>query len=187
MTMVLPIILVLLTAMLVAAAGWKISDPQNAPAGALAALLLFLFHPGFCQAIVTSSPWDALFVMLFVAAWLWTEHWSPFMRSWVLAGIYAFGLWVGSPLALWGLFAMVPWVLFNRRPLVAVGSMLQVLLAGLALFSVSWGGVWLVTPGIGRPIFAPIAAGNPKPIVPNPPEERKVRGLIYLYHWAAHI
>jgi hypothetical protein len=152
--MALPIILVLLTAVLVAAAGWKLSDPQNSTAGAVSALLLFLFHPGLRTAIITSSPWDAIFVMLFVAAWLWMEHWSLFMRSWVLAGIYAFGLWIGSPLVLWGLFAMVPWVLFNRRPLMAVGSMLNVLLGGLAIFAVTWGGAWLFTPSIGRPIFA---------------------------------
>jgi len=154
MTTVLPIILVLLTASLVAAAGWKMSDPPNSPAGAIAALLLFLFHPGLRTSFMTSSPSDALFVMLFVAAWLWMEHWSLFMRSWVLAGIYAFGFWVGSPLVLWGLFAMVPWVLFNRRPLMAVGSMLLVLLGGLAIFAVTWGAAWLFTPEIGRPLFA---------------------------------
>lgn len=154
MATILPIILVLLTAVLAAAAGWKMSDPPNSPAGAASALLLFLLHPGLRQSIATSSAWDALFVMLFVAAWLWMEHWSLFMRSWSLAGIYAFGLWIGSPLVLWGLIAMVPWVLFNRRPLVAVGSMLNVLLGGLAIFAVTWGGAWLFAPGIGRPIFA---------------------------------
>jgi len=155
MTMVLPIILVLLTADLVAAAGWKMADPQNSSAGAISALLLFLLHPAFRTSFATSSPWDAFFVMLFVASWLWMEHWSLFMRSWALAAIYAFGLWIGSPLVLWGLVAMVPWVLFNRRPLAAVGSMLLVLLGGLAIFVVTWGGAWFFIPGIGRPVFAP--------------------------------
>ena len=154
MSTIIPIALVFLTAVLVAAAGWKMSDALHSPAGAISALLLFLLHPGLRSSFATSSPWDACFVMLFVAAWLWMEHWSVFMRSWVLAGIYAFGLWVGSPLVLWGLVAMVPWVLFNRRPWMAIISLLMVLIGGLAIFAVTWGGAWLFVSQIGRPLFA---------------------------------
>jgi len=39
----------------------------------------------------------------------------------------------------------------------------------------------------GKAICAPMAAGKPKPIVPSPPEVRKVRGLSYLKNCAAHI
>ena len=55
------------------------------------------------QPLRTSSPWDGLFVMLFISAWLWMEHWSLFMRSWVLAVVYSFGFWIGSPFVLWGI------------------------------------------------------------------------------------
>lgn len=141
------------SAVLVFAAGWRLCSPQNA-AGGTAALLLFLFHPAILAGMQSSSPWDSLFVMLFVTAWLWMEHWSVFMRSWVLAGIFSVGLWLGSPFVLWGLMAMVPWVLFNRRPLAAVGSLLTVLLGGLTLFAVSWVTVWQFAPAIGRPLFS---------------------------------
>ncbi len=127
--------------------------PQNSIAGGTAALLLFLLHPAILYSIQNSSPWDALFVMFFISAWLWMEHWSLFMRSWVLAGVYAFGLWVGSPFVLWGLIAMIPWVIFNRRPLAAVGSLVTVFLGGLLLFSVTWGAVWFLIPNLGRPLF----------------------------------
>ncbi len=39
----------------------------------------------------------------------------------------------------------------------------------------------------GRPIFAPIAAGTAKPIVPSPPELSHERGFSYLMNCAAHI
>ena len=138
---------------LVFGAAWRMVPSQNSAAGGMGALLLFLLHPAFLSGIQNSSPWDALFVMLFVTAWLWMEHWSVFMRSWILAGVYAFGLWVGSPFVFWGLIAMVPWVLFNRRPLWALASFLTVFLGGLALFSVTWGGAWLLMPELGRPLF----------------------------------
>src|SRR4051794_29614858 len=97
MPSVLPIILILLTAALVFAAGWRMLPRQNAPAGGIGALILFLFHPSLLWLMQTSSGWDGIFIMVFLTAWLWMEHWSLFMRSWVLAGIFSFGLWVGSP------------------------------------------------------------------------------------------
>jgi len=39
----------------------------------------------------------------------------------------------------------------------------------------------------GLAICAPMAAGKPKPMVPSPPEEMKVRGSVYSKNWAAHI
>jgi len=48
---------------------------------------------------------------------------------------------------------MVPWILFNRRPLPAVGSFLTIFLGGLLFFSVTWGAAWFLIPTIGRPLF----------------------------------
>src|ERR1017187_10054550 len=154
MSTIIQELLVAATALLVFAAGWRMLSGPNSRAGGLAALLLFLLHPAILPTMSSSSSWDSLFVMLFVTAWLWMEHWSLFMRSWVLAAIYAFGLWIGSPFVLWGLAAMVPWVLFNRRPLPAVGSLVTVFFGGFVIFGITWGGAWLLTPEIGRPLFA---------------------------------
>jgi hypothetical protein len=153
MSMVVPLTLVALVAVLVFAAGSRMCAPQNAIAGGVGALLLFLLHPVILAGISNSSPWDALFVMLFVCAWLWMEHWSLFMRSWVLAGVYALGLWLGSPFVLWTLVALIPWVIFNRRPLDAAICLFTIFLGGIFLFTVSWGVAWLVIPNLGRPIF----------------------------------
>jgi hypothetical protein len=153
MAPVLPYVVIVFVALLVFAAGWRMCPPQNAIAGGIGALLFFLLHPAFLSGIQNSSTWDALFVMLVVTAWLWMDHWSLFMRSWVLAGIYAFGLWVGSSFVLWGLVAMVPWVIFSRRPLAAVGSLLTVFLGGIFLFSITWGAAWFLIPHLGRPLF----------------------------------
>src|SRR5882672_6997493 len=153
MTAVLPVSLVALTALLVFAAGWRMCPPQNAIAGGTGSVLLFLLHPSVLSGIQNSSPWDAFYVMLFLCAWLWVEHWSLFMRSWVLAGIYAFGLWVGTPFVLWGLVALVPWVVFNRRPLDAAVSLMTIFIGGLFLFSASWGVAWFIIPNLGRPFF----------------------------------
>jgi len=149
----LPAMLVTLTAFLVFAAGWRMLPPNNSAAGGTAALLLFLLHPSVVSGMQNSSAWDAFFVMVFLTAWLWMQDWSLFMRSWVLAGIYAFGLWVGSPFALWGLVAMVPWVIFNRRPLPAVGSLVNVFFGGLFIFTATWGVAWFLVPNLGRPLF----------------------------------
>jgi len=154
MPTILPGLLAASTAILVFAAGWRMLSPQNSAAGGTVALLLFVLHPAFLSTLKTSSAWDALFVMLFVAAWLGMEHWSLFMRSWALAGVFSFGLWIGSPFVLWGLVAMVPWVLFNRRPWVATMSLLTVLVGGLTIFAATWGSAWLLAPEIGRPLFS---------------------------------
>jgi hypothetical protein len=154
MSTIIPDFLVAVTAILVVVAGWRMLAPQNPAAGGVVALLLFLLHPAFHSSVQVSSAWDSFFVMLFVSAWLLMEHWSLFMRSWVLAGVFAIGLWIGSPFVLWGLVAMVPWVIFNRRPWMAVVSLLTVLIGGLVIFTITWGGAWLLTPEIGRPLFA---------------------------------
>src|ERR1041384_484869 len=138
MSSIVPMLVIPLTAALVFAAGYRMVHPAQSRMGGTSALLLFLSHPNLSAALQTTSPWDAFFVMLFVCTWLWTEHFSLFMRSWILAGIFAMGLWLGSPFVLWGMVAMVPWVLFNRRPLPAVGSFLTVFLGGLFLFLVTW-------------------------------------------------
>src|SRR5256885_4348069 len=139
MTIATQAILPALTAMLVFIAGWQMCPPQNAMAGGVGAFLLFVLHPAFLSGIRDSSPWDAFFVMFFVCSWLGMEDWSLFMRSWVLAGVFAFGMWVGSSFVFWGMVAMVPWVVFNRRPLAAVGSLLTVFIGGVVIYVATWG------------------------------------------------
>src|SRR5882724_8415502 len=153
MTTVLLAVLPVLTAALVFTAGWRMCPPQNAVAGGAGALLLFVLHPAFLSGIRDSSPWDAFFVMFFVCSWQGMEDWSLFMRSWVLAGVFAFGLWVGSSFVFWGMVAMVPWVVFNRRPLAAVGSLLTVFLGGGIIYGTVWGAANLVLHDLGHPIF----------------------------------
>ena len=155
MTMAILTALSVLTVALVFAAGWQMAPPQNAVAGGTGALLLLVLHPAFLCGFRASSPWDAFFVMFFLCAWLWMENWSLFMRSWILAGIFAFGLWVGTSFVLWGIVALVPWVVFSRRPLEALVSLLTVLLGGLAIFGATWGAASLVLPNLGRPFFSP--------------------------------
>src|SRR4029077_21184022 len=130
MSSILPAVLVAFTAVLVFAAGWRMVPPQHSLVGGGTSLLFFLLHPALLSGVQNSSPWDAFFVMLFVCAWLWMEHWSLFMRSWLLAGVYAFGLWGVSPIALWAIIALVPWVVFNRRPLDALASLLTIFFGG---------------------------------------------------------
>jgi len=153
MTIAMQAILPALTAMLVFIAGWRMCPPQNAMAGGVGAFLLFVLHPAFLSGIRDSSPWDAFFVMFFVCAWLAMEHWSLFMRSWVLAGVFAFGVWVGSSFVFWGIVAMVPWVVFNRRPLAAAGSLLTVFLGGFVIYGVTWGAASFCIRNLGHPIF----------------------------------
>src|SRR5882762_4343783 len=109
MAMMVPASLMVFIAALVFLSGWGMRPSQNAIVGGTFSLFFFLLHPALLSGIQNASPWDAVFVMLFVSAWLCMENWSLFMRSWVLAGLFAFGLWVGSPFVLWGLVAMVPW------------------------------------------------------------------------------
>jgi hypothetical protein len=153
MTTVLVATLGVVVVALVFAAGWRMVPPQNAVAGAGAAVLFFVLHPAFVSGFQESSPWDSAFIMLFIVSWLWMEHWSLFMRSWVLAGIYAFGLWVGSPFVLWILVSLACWIFFNRRPLEALGSSLTIFIGGVVLFSVTWGAAWFLIPNLGRPLF----------------------------------
>ncbi len=153
MTLTLSVLLLVVLAALVFSAGWRMVPPAHGVLGGCVASLLFLIHPSVFPGFKNVSLWGPLFVILFLCAWLWMENWSLFMRSWVLAGVYAFGLWVGSSFVLWGLVAMVPWVLFNRRPLAAVGSLATVLIGGVVIFSVTWGVAYLTLPAIDLPLF----------------------------------
>ena len=155
MTTVLFAVLPALTAALVFIAGWRMSPPQNALPGGTGALLFFVLHPAFLSGFRDSSPWDAFFVMFFVCAWLAMEHWSLFMRSWVLAGVFAFGMWVGSSFVFWGMVAMVPWVVFNRRPLAATGSLLTVFIGGFVIYTATWGLASLCIRNLGHPLYTP--------------------------------
>ena len=60
------------------------------------------------------------------------------MRAILLAGVWSLFLWVHLPAAIILLVAMIPWVLYNRRPTVALGVFLTVVILGTALFITLW-------------------------------------------------
>ena len=64
----------------------------------------------------------------------------------------------------------------------------------MAAVAISWEFIWndpspamQTTVASGFATAAPMAAGKPKPMVPSPPEERKVRGNSRGKNWCAHI
>ena len=64
----------------------------------------------------------------------------------------------------------------------------------MAAVAISWEFIWndpspamQTTVASGRATAAPMAAGKPKPMVPRPPEDRKVRGRSRCRNWWAHI
>ncbi len=132
--------LLTMTAALVFALGWRLGRAQSPLFGGVFALLLFVLHPLVLSGAVAISAWDGFFSALFFLAWSWMEEWSLFMRSWILAGLFAFGLWMGSSLVFWIPMAMLPWVVFSRRPMDALVKFLTIVLGGLFLFGLLWGG-----------------------------------------------
>ena len=110
-------------------------------AGAVA-IVLFLINPVTVLLGLTGfiSPpgLAALFAALFVAVWLSLEHWSLFMRSLTLGFLFAIGLACGASTTAWIVLALIPWVLFNRRPLSAVGFFTTVVGGGTLLYAVVW-------------------------------------------------
>ena len=64
----------------------------------------------------------------------------------------------------------------------------------MAAVAISWLFIWNdpspathTTVLSGHPMAAPTAAGKPKPMVPRPPDEMKLRGTSRSTCWAAHI
>lgn len=134
------------TTALVGILGARLCRNSNSTLGAGAAVLLYASHPLVLHQNVYVSAWDGLIAVLFFAAWVWMEEWSLFMRSWILSGIYAFALWLGSAFIWWIPLAMLPWMALSRRPLNAFVKLVTIVLGGLALFGVVWGGVAVFAP-----------------------------------------
>lgn len=134
------------TTLLVGALGWALGKTYSARVGALGSILLFGLHPIVFQPAWQVSAWDAFFLTLFFASWLWMEAWSLFMRSWILAGIYAFGLWLGSPFIWWIPIAMLPWITFCRRPVDGLVKLATIVIGGFVLFGSVWGVVAFFAP-----------------------------------------
>ncbi len=111
--------------------GWRACREYNALFGGITALLLYVTHPLVFSGAIAISAWDAFFGVFFFLAWSAMEDGSLFMRSWILAGVYAFGLWVGSSFIFWIPLAMLPWMAFSRRPSHALGQLATVVIGGL--------------------------------------------------------
>lgn len=124
-------------------AGWGWADARYRLSGATLALALVAIHPLAIVLPLTLGYlggylWAPLFLMVFVNTMIAVENWSAFMRSIVLAVAWSLFLWVHLPTALCVLVAMIPWVLYNRRPMTAMGIFLTVLILGAVMFSGSW-------------------------------------------------
>lgn len=136
-------VLALAVALTLFGAMLRTAERLPVPLAALAAGF-FLFNP----LTFTYTLWapqaaclrDALIVLLFCGFWLSSEHWSIFMRSLLLAGAYMVALWTGSAAAFWIPVALVPWVVFNRRPATAAASSAVIVLVALG----AYGALWLI-------------------------------------------
>lgn len=130
---------VLATAALLFAAGQVLTEGRLALAGAVATVFFFLLNPVILQASVApataKAPQEALYVLLFCLCWIWMKDWSPFMRAIVSAVLFGIGLGLGAHSCFWIVLALVPWVLFSRRPLGAAATLLTVTLLGSLLYS----------------------------------------------------
>lgn len=151
------VILVLLSAILVFATAWRLAPRSRGLAGGVIAVIFYLLNPSVIFLGLLSpwagTPYAALLCMLFLCGWMGMEHWSVFMRSGILSLLFAAALW-GSFSNIWIMLAMVPWVIYNRRPLVAMGAFLNIVLGGGVLFFVSWALVhWIL--GQHQAILAP--------------------------------
>lgn len=151
------VVLVLLSAILVFATAWRLAPERRGLAGGVIAVIFYLLNPAVVfQGLLSpwaGTPYAALSCMLFLCGWIAMDHWSVFMRSGMLAILFAGALWGGSSNA-WIVLALVPWVVYNRRPLVSMGAFLTIVLGGVLLFFMSWALVhWLA--GQPRAILAP--------------------------------
>lgn len=138
MNLVFPALLVL-SAALVATFSARLSRHYNPLWGGIFGLVLWLSHPLLWGGALAARGWDAFWLILFFAAWAFMEEWSLFMRSWLLAGLFAFGLWIGTPFVPWVTIMLVPRIFFCRRPVDALVKTLTVVFGGLALYGAVWG------------------------------------------------
>jgi len=153
-------LLLLVVATLVFFAASHLAEASQALASGTIAVLFFLLSPAVTRQSLafyfSSLPVNTLGALVFVVSWLFMRNWSTFMRSLILALVYGLGLWFNADALIWVPVAMIPWVLFNRRPLPAAGTLLTILIGGSLFFGVSWMIVCLFTgqPGaIWQPLF----------------------------------
>ena len=136
-------LLMLATFWLMFRVGWGIAKPPYSLEAATAAMILFEFNPlvivmpltlGFLGGVL----WVPLLMLVFISMLIQVENWSVFMRAIVLAVVWSFFLWVHLPTALFVLAAFVPWLLYNRRPLPALGLFVTIFTLGSILFTLMW-------------------------------------------------
>jgi hypothetical protein len=123
--------------------GWRLAGPRYQFLAGTAAMVLFILNPlaivlpltlGFLGGYLLAP----LLLVIFINVMLLVENWSVFMRAIVLSLAWSLFLWVHIPTAIFVLMALVPWVLYNRRPSLAMGILLTVLILGTLFFSISW-------------------------------------------------
>lgn len=140
--------LVLLISLWVFRVGWHLVRGRHPLLSATMSLIFFLLNPVVLSWFLLKGRHESLFVPLFliffVWSWLVMENWSTFMRSICLAFLWSAILWADIPSALWVPVALLPWVIWNRRPLPAFGLWLTLCLLGGIFFMGSWGVACLV-------------------------------------------
>jgi hypothetical protein len=131
------------TAFVIYRGRWRSFD--SPPQIVLAALSVacFLLNPLFFSYLLwtpdSAALRDAFLSVVFCGALFWLDHWSVLMRAAFLAVLFAAALWLGSAVVFWIPVAFVPWVLFNRRPPLALGCLFMIVGGGAGLYSLSWG------------------------------------------------
>lgn len=132
---------ILATAALLFTTGWALTNGKLSLAGAVLTVLFYLINPVILNIsvapAVSAAPQEAFYVLLFCVSWVWMRHWSAFMRSVVLMILFCVGLGLGAHSCFWVALAMVPWVICNRKPGVAVATLVFVTCGGSALFAVA--------------------------------------------------
>lgn len=137
------IVFVLATAALLFTGGYVLTSGRLALAGAVTAVFFYLFNPVILQESLTpdgvTAAHEAFFALLFCLSWVWMRNWSAFMRSVAQTVLFAVGLWLDIHACLWIAVAMIPWIIFNRRPLVSAGTLLAMTLGGTLIYFVGHG------------------------------------------------
>lgn len=136
-------VLMLMVGWIVYRTGWGLADDRHRFQGATWAMSLFLLSPlslvlpitlGFLGGYIVVP----LFLLIFIGSMGMAEHWSGFMRAILLSLTWSLMLWVHLPTALLMLIAMIPWVLYSRRPVPSLGLFVTMILLGSAVFAAVW-------------------------------------------------
>ena len=136
-------LLALIVCALIFWVAYRIAEPKHQLLRGLMAMLMFELNPlviilpltlGFLGGYLLVP----LFLLIFLSVMLSVDHWSAFMRAIVLSATWSLFLWVHLPAAIIVLVAMIPWVLYNRRPSIAAGTFVTIILLGTAMFSLLW-------------------------------------------------